>query len=63
MFLPDFFSQTGHQLANSLRFLAKWSRDLSRDLLTQFLYFKMLMTVSSLRVPNSHSAPSSMPKL
>ena len=23
----------------------------------------MLMTVSSLRVPNSHSAPSSMPKL
>ena len=24
-----------HQLVNSVRFLAKWSRDISRDLLTQ----------------------------
>ena len=37
MFLPDFFSQTGHQLANSLRFLAKWSRDIARGSLTQCL--------------------------
>ena len=63
MFLPDFFSQTGHQLANSLRFLAKWSRDIARRSLTQCLYFKMLRTMSSLSVPNFDSAPSSMPKL
>ena len=35
MFFPDVFSSTGHQLVNNLRFLAKWSRDISRDLLTQ----------------------------
>ena len=63
MFFPDVFSTTGHQLVNNLRFLAKWSRDISRDLLTQSLYFKMLRTMSSLRVPNFESAPSSMPKL
>ena len=51
------------ELVNNSRFLAKLSRDLSRDLLTQCLYFKMSMTVSSLYVPNSDPAPSSMPKL
>ena len=59
----DFFSQTGHQLVNNLQFLAKWSRDMSRDLLTQYLYFKMLRAMSSLYVPNFDSGPSSMPKL
>ena len=44
-------------------FLAKWSRDISRDLLTQCLYFKMFRTMSSLCVPNFDSAPLSMPKL
>ena len=43
--------------------VTKWSRDISRDLLTQCLYFIMLRTVSSLCVPNFDSAPSSMPKL
>ena len=50
-------------MVNNLRFLAKWSRDISRDLLTQYLYFKMLRTMSSLCVPNVDSAPSSMPNL
>ena len=45
---------------NDMRFLAKWSRDMSLDLLTQYLYFK---TMSSFCVPNFDSAPSSMPKL
>ena len=27
-------------------FLAKWSRDISREILTQYLYFKMLRTMS-----------------
>ena len=48
---------------NNVRFLAKWSRDILLDLLTQYLYFKMLRTMSSLCVPNFDSAPSSMPKL
>ena len=52
-----------HQLVNNLRFLAKWSRDISGALLTQCLYFKMLRTMSSLYVPNFDSAPSSMPKI
>ena len=50
-------------MVNNLRLLAKWSSDISRDLLTQFLYFKMLRTMGSLCVPNFDSAPSSMPKL
>ena len=38
---------------NYLRFLAKWSRNISADLiLTQYLYFKMLRTMSSLCVLN-----------
>ena len=36
----NFFSYTRHQFVYYLRFLAKWPRDLSRDLLTQYLYFK-----------------------
>ena len=47
---------------NNLQFLANWSRDISRDLLTQYLYFEMLRTMSSLLAPNFDSAPSSMPK-
>ena len=43
--------------------LAEWSRDIPRDLLTQYLYFKMLRPMSSLYVPNFDSAPLSMPKL
>ena len=39
MLLLDFFSYTGHQLVNNLRLLAKSSRDISRDLLSQYLYF------------------------
>ena len=46
-------------MVNNLKFLAKWSR----DLLTQYSYFKMLRTVSSLCVPNFDSVPSSMPTL
>ena len=48
---------------NNVRFLAKWSRDILLDLLTQYLYFKMLRKMSSLCVQNFDSAPSSMPKL
>ena len=48
---------------NNLRFLAKWPSDISRDLLTLCLYFKMLRTMSSLCVPSFDSAPSSMLKL
>ena len=51
--------KTGHQLVSNLRFLAKWSRDTSCDLLTQYLYFKMLRTMSSLCAANFDSAPSS----
>ena len=57
MLFLDFFSKTGHQLVNNLHFSPNWSRDVSRDLLTQYLYFKMLRTVSSLCVPNFNSAP------
>ena len=31
MLLLDFFFQTGHQLLNNLRFLAKWFRDIPSD--------------------------------
>ena len=48
---------------NNLRFLAKWPSDISRDLLTLCLYFKMLRTMSSLCLPSFDSAPSSMLKL
>ena len=48
---------------NNLRFLAKWPSDISRDLLTLCLYFKMIRTMSSLCVPSFDSAPSSMLKL
>ena len=37
MLLFDFFSSTGNQLVNNLPFLAKWSRDISRDLSTQYI--------------------------
>ena len=57
------FFLIGHQLVNNLQFLAKRSRDISRDLLTHYLYFKMLRTMSSLCVPNFNSQLSSMPKL
>ena len=50
-------------MVNNLRFLAKWSRDTSRDLSTQYLYLKMLRTMSSLCVSNFDLAPSSMPNL
>ena len=50
-------------MVNNLQFLAKWSREISRDLLIQYLYFKMLRTMTSLHVPNFDSVPSSMPKL
>ena len=63
MLLLDFSPLTGYQLVNNLQFLAKWSRDVSRDLLTQYLYFKMLRTISSLCVPNFNLVPSSMLKL
>ena len=63
MLLLDFLSYAGHQLVNNLQFLAKWSRDISRDLLTQYSFFKMLRTISSLCVPSFDSVPSSMPKL
>ena len=49
-------------MVNNLRFLAKWTRDTSRDLLRQYLYFKMLR-ISALCVPNYESVPSSTPKL
>ena len=58
-----FFFLNRNRLVNNLRLLAKWSSDISRDLLTQCIYFKMLRTMSSLCVPNFDSAPSSMPKL
>ena len=48
---------------NNLRFLAKWPSDISRDLLTLCLYFKMLRTIIFLCVPSFDSAPSSMLKL
>ena len=34
-------------VSSILRFLEKWSYDISRDLLTQYLYFEMLTTISS----------------
>ena len=49
MLLRDFFFQTGLQFVNHIKLFAKWSRDISRDLLTQCLYFKLLRTMSSLR--------------
>ena len=38
---------------NYLRFfrIEQWSRDILRDLLTKYLYFEMLMTMSSSSVP------------
>ena len=36
-----------------LRFLEKWSYDISRDLLTQYLYFELLTTISSFVCPIS----------
>ena len=38
---------------NYLRFfrIEHWSRDILRDLLTKYLYFEMLMTMSSSSVP------------
>ena len=62
MLLFDFFPETGHQLVNDLQFFVKWSHDLTRDLLTQYLHFKMLRTMSSSCERNFDSAPSSMPK-
>ena len=38
-------------------FLAKWSNDISRDLLPQYLYYKKLRTMRSLCMPNFDSAP------
>ena len=32
--------ETGRQLTNNLRFLAKWSRDIASDLLTQVYTLK-----------------------
>ena len=46
------------QICQLIQFLAKlWSCDISRDLLTQYLYLKMLRKMSSLSVPNFESAP------
>ena len=41
----DFFFLTGHQLVNNLQFLAKWWRDILRDLLTQYLYFRAMSSL------------------
>ena len=41
----DFFFSTGHQLVNNLQFLAKWWRDILRDLLTQYLYFRAMSSL------------------
>ena len=49
--------KTRHQFVSFLRFLAKWSRDISRDLLTQYLYFKILRAISSLCAAKFDSAP------
>ena len=57
MLWPDFFPETRHQFVNFLRLLEKWSRDTSRDLVTQYPYFKMLRTMSSLCVPNIDCVP------
>ena len=57
MLLLDFFSKIRHQFFNYLQFFSKRSSDVSSDLLTQYLYFEMLTTMSSLCVPNSDSAP------
>ena len=51
----DFFSQTRHQFVKYLRFYERWSLDIARDLPTQYVYFKMLMTISSLCLPNFNS--------
>ena len=63
VFFPISFLQPTTSWSIIYDFLAKWSRDTSRELLTQCLYFKMLRTMSSLSVPNFESSPSSMPKL
>ena len=61
MLLLDFFSKIRHQFFSYyLQFFSKRSSVISSDLLTQYLYFEMLtmlMTMSSLSVPNSDSAP------
>ena len=44
-FIARFLLLNRNQFENYLRFLAKWSRDVSQDLLTQYLYFKMLSMV------------------
>ena len=48
-----------------LRFLEKWSYDISRDLLTPNFYFEMLTTISSfvcqILIPSSYSAPKLQP--
>ena len=59
MLSVDFFFETGNPLVSNLRFLANWSRDISCDWFTQYLYFKMLRTISSLGVPNFDLASSS----
>ena len=41
------FKKTGHLLVNNLRLFVKWSCDISRDWLAQYLYFKMLKAMSS----------------
>ena len=46
MILLDLFLKPTTSLS-ILRFLEKWSCDIYRDLLTQYLYFEMLTTISS----------------
>ena len=48
---------------STIKDFSKKNGHISRDLLTQYLFFKILRTMSSSFVPNFDSAPFSMPKL
>ena len=47
MIMIDFLFLNPPPALSILRFLAKRSYDILRDLLTQYLYFEMLTTISS----------------
>ena len=47
MIMVDFLFLNPPPALSILRFLAKWSYDILRDLLTQYLYFEMLTTINS----------------
>ena len=61
MIIIDFLFLNPPPVLSILRFLEKWSYDISRDLLTQYLYFEMLTTISSYTKEGKDSLKSFTP--